>query len=43
MEDHWDTWVTEEDWGAIQAQGFNTVRIPVSGMEHKCPFSTDDE
>jgi glucan 1,3-beta-glucosidase len=30
MENHWDTWITEEDWSAIQAQGFNTVRIPVS-------------
>jgi hypothetical protein len=33
MQSHWDTWITEEDWASIQAQGFNTVRIPVSIME----------
>ncbi|KAB5592354.1 hypothetical protein CTheo_4178 [Ceratobasidium theobromae] len=48
MEHHWDTWITEEDWGAIQAQGFNTVRIPVgyyhlSGVEPAVLKDTDFE
>lgn len=31
MEHHWDTWVTDDDWGWIQQRGFNAVRLPVSG------------
>jgi len=48
MESHWDTWITEEDWASIQAQGFNTVRIPIgyyhlSGIEPKVLDDTDFE
>lgn len=48
MENHWDTWITEADWGAIQAQGFNTVRIPIgyyhlSGVEPSVLDDTDFE
>ncbi|CAE6462125.1 unnamed protein product [Rhizoctonia solani] len=48
MEHHWDTWITEEDWGAIQAQGFNTVRLPIgyyhlSGIDPSVLDDTDFE
>jgi len=48
MQAHWDNWITEEDWASIQAQGFNTVRIPIgyyhlSGIEPKVIEDTDFE
>ncbi|KAG9094776.1 Glucan 1,3-beta-glucosidase 3 [Ceratobasidium sp. 392] len=48
MQAHWDSWITEEDWASIQAQGFNTVRIPIgyyhlSGIEPKVLEDTDFE
>lgn len=36
MEEHWDTWIKDEDWGWIKEHGYNAVRLPVSstlGME----------
>lgn len=30
LEQHWDTWITDQDWQWIVDRGFNTVRIPVS-------------
>ncbi|EUC66853.1 glycoside hydrolase family 5 protein [Rhizoctonia solani AG-3 Rhs1AP] len=46
MEHHWDTWIIEGDWGAIQAQGFNTVRLPIgyyhlSGIDPSVLDDTD--
>ncbi|EMD32256.1 glycoside hydrolase family 5 protein [Gelatoporia subvermispora B] len=35
LEHHWDTWITDEDWAWLTAQGINTVRIPV-GFYHVC-------
>ncbi|KAH9838253.1 glycoside hydrolase [Rhodofomes roseus] len=29
LEQHWDTWITEDDFKAIKAAGLNHVRIPV--------------
>ncbi len=28
-EQHWDSWVSDEDWQWIVKQGFNAVRLPV--------------
>ncbi len=28
MEQHWDTWITEDDFRSLAAQGINTVRLP---------------
>ena len=30
LEEHWDTWITEEDWVWLAEYGINTVRIPAS-------------
>lgn len=30
LEQHWDTWITEDDWAWIAQRGINTVRLPVS-------------
>ncbi|OCH93989.1 glycoside hydrolase [Obba rivulosa] len=35
LENHWDTWITEEDWAWLAGRGVNTVRIPV-GFYHIC-------
>jgi aryl-phospho-beta-D-glucosidase BglC (GH1 family) len=32
LEHHWDTWITDEDWGWIKERGFNSVRLPVSQL-----------
>jgi glucan 1,3-beta-glucosidase len=32
LEDHWDSWIKNEDWEWIRSKGFNSVRIPVSGF-----------
>lgn len=29
MEQHWDTWITEDDFRNLAAQGINTVRLPI--------------
>lgn len=29
LSNHWDTWITEEDFKQISEYGFNTVRIPI--------------
>ncbi|PBK75640.1 glycoside hydrolase [Armillaria solidipes] len=29
LEEHWDTWITEDDFAAINAAGLNHVRIPL--------------
>jgi glucan 1,3-beta-glucosidase len=29
LEQHWDTWITEEDWDFMRQHGINTVRIPI--------------
>lgn len=29
LEQHWDDWITEQDWIWLRDRGFNTVRIPV--------------
>ncbi len=29
LEQHWDTWVTDQDWAWLAGHGINTVRIPV--------------
>ena len=30
LEEHWDSWIGEEDWNWIKDHGYNSVRIPVS-------------
>lgn len=30
LEEHWDNWITEEDWKWLKEHGYNSVRIPVS-------------
>jgi glucan 1,3-beta-glucosidase len=30
LEEHWDTWIGDEDWKWIKDHGYNSVRIPVS-------------
>lgn len=30
MEEHWDTWMKDEDWTWIKEHGYNSVRLPVS-------------
>lgn len=30
LEEHWDTWIRDEDWKWIKDHGYNSVRIPVS-------------
>lgn len=30
LREHWDTWITEDDFAWISAHGFNAVRIPVA-------------
>ncbi|CAO1633075.1 unnamed protein product [Parajaminaea phylloscopi] len=29
LEQHWDTWITEDDFKFLASKGFNTVRIPI--------------
>jgi aryl-phospho-beta-D-glucosidase BglC (GH1 family) len=29
LDEHWSTWISEQDWAWIAEQGINTVRIPV--------------
>jgi aryl-phospho-beta-D-glucosidase BglC (GH1 family) len=29
LDEHWATWIGEQDWLWISQQGINTVRIPV--------------
>ncbi|KAI0044921.1 glycoside hydrolase family 5 protein [Auriscalpium vulgare] len=33
LEEHWDNWITENDWRWIAERGFNTVRIPIGFYE----------
>ncbi|WWC68684.1 uncharacterized protein I206_102618 [Kwoniella pini CBS 10737] len=35
LEEHWDTWIRDEDWKWIKDRGFNSVRIPIS-YYHLC-------
>ncbi|WWD16555.1 hypothetical protein CI109_100982 [Kwoniella shandongensis] len=35
LEEHWDTWVTEEDFRWIAERGFNSVRLPIA-YYHLC-------
>jgi glucan 1,3-beta-glucosidase len=30
LEEHWDSWIGDEDWNWIKDHGYNSVRIPVS-------------
>ncbi|KAI0947671.1 hypothetical protein AcW1_009372 [Taiwanofungus camphoratus] len=39
LEQHWDTWITEQDWTWIAERGINTVRIPI-GYYHICGADT---
>ena len=29
LEEHWDSWITDEDWKWMKEHGYNSVRIPV--------------
>lgn len=29
LEEHWDSWIVDEDWKWIKEHGYNSVRIPV--------------
>jgi len=40
MQDHWSTWITEEDFGNIAGAGLNFVRIPI-GYWSVSPISGD--
>ncbi|WVO13319.1 hypothetical protein L204_100933 [Cryptococcus depauperatus] len=35
LEEHWDTWITEQDFQWIASKGFNSVRLPI-GYYHLC-------
>ena len=35
LEEHWDNWITEQDWIWLLDRGFNTVRIPVCQTENR--------
>ncbi|KAI0765919.1 glycoside hydrolase [Trametes elegans] len=35
LEQHWDTWITADDWAWLAERGINTVRIPI-GYYHIC-------
>ncbi|WRT65648.1 uncharacterized protein IL334_002593 [Kwoniella shivajii] len=35
LEEHWDTWITEDDFKWIKGKGFNSVRIPIAYF-HLC-------
>lgn len=45
LEQHWDTWITEDDFKYLQGKGVNTVRIPIGYWSvgpyftHSSPFS----
>lgn len=30
LEQHWSTWITDDDWKWIKDHGYNSVRLPVS-------------
>lgn len=30
LEQHWDSWIGDEDWRWIKERGYNSVRLPVS-------------
>lgn len=34
LEQHWDSWIKDEDWRWIKERGYNSVRIPVSQAPH---------
>lgn len=33
LEEHWDTWINEDDMKWIASRGFNSVRLPVSLLQ----------
>ncbi|KAI0338056.1 glycoside hydrolase [Trametopsis cervina] len=35
LEQHWDSWITEDDWAWIADKGLNSARIPI-GFYHLC-------
>jgi aryl-phospho-beta-D-glucosidase BglC (GH1 family) len=30
LEEHWSSWITDDDWKWIKEHGYNSVRLPVS-------------
>jgi aryl-phospho-beta-D-glucosidase BglC (GH1 family) len=32
FEEHWDSWIKEDDWAWIKEHGYNSVRLPVSDI-----------
>ncbi|KAG8905821.1 exo-1,3-beta-glucanase [Tulasnella sp. 403] len=40
LENHWDTWITEDDFAAISAAGLNHVRIPMPYWSIPTPNTT---
>ncbi|QLL30828.1 hypothetical protein HG536_0A06430 [Torulaspora globosa] len=41
LQDHWDTWINEEDFKKISDDGFNLVRIPIGYWAWKQDNETD--
>ena len=39
LEQHWDSWITEDDWKWLSEKGINTVRIPVSEHYEFCAYN----
>ncbi|WVR03895.1 hypothetical protein IAU60_000894 [Kwoniella sp. DSM 27419] len=35
LEEHWDTWIGDDDWRWIKERGFNSVRLPIAYF-HLC-------
>lgn len=35
LEEHWDSWITDEDWKWMKEHGYNSVRIPVSRLSNQ--------
>ena len=42
LEEHWDSWISDEDWNWIKEHGYNSVRIPVS-LRYSCMGTRTDE
>lgn len=49
LEEHWDSWITDDDWKWMKEHGYNSVRIPVSLRiqvslrKHRTHVSADDQ
>ncbi|TFK70766.1 glycoside hydrolase, partial [Pluteus cervinus] len=40
LEEHWKTWITQQDWEWLSEKGINAVRIPI-GYYHLCALDAE--